>query len=72
MKTALKDTPEIRSRRKSAYLAGKYLFSPPPVYSGNWDDQAWMNWVVFTDPSLTGFLPYTKILVTVKNVPCNA
>lgn len=58
MKTELTDSPELRTKRLNAYRAGKYRFNPPPVYSGNWDEQAWMNWVHFDDPGLTGFLPY--------------
>jgi hypothetical protein len=60
MKTEIKDAPEIRAKRAAAYAAGKYRFSPPPVFSGNWDAEAWCNWVVFDDPDLNGFLPYTK------------
>lgn len=60
MKPTLQDTPETRAKRAAAYDAGRYKLSPPPVYSGGWDRQAWMNWVVFDDPALTGFLPYIK------------
>ncbi len=59
-KQALKDTPELRNARAVAYCAGKYTFSVPPVTTVNWSDEAWMNWVQFNDPKLTGFLPYTK------------
>ena len=59
MKT-LQDTPEIRAKRAAAYRAGKYRFSPPPVCTTRWNDEAWMNWVVFDDSNLTGFLPYTR------------
>jgi hypothetical protein len=52
------DTMEIRVLRIRAYRAGQYKFNPPPVYSGNWDEEAWMNHVQFNDPDLTGFLPY--------------
>ena len=61
------DTPELRQKRAIAYSAGKYTFNPPPVFSGNWDDQAWMNHVQFEDSSLTGFLPYRKQFKTVAN-----
>ena len=27
------------------YRAGKYVFSVPPVFSGNWDDAAWITWI---------------------------
>jgi hypothetical protein len=66
MKT-LTDTPQLRAARYAAYSAGKYRFNPPPVCSANWDDQAWMNWVVFDDSSLTGFLPYTRTVCAVRN-----
>ena len=52
------DTRELRAKRAAAYHAGRYTFNPPPVYSGNWDMQAWCNWVRFEDESLNGFLPY--------------
>lgn len=61
MKTGtLKDTPELRAKRSAAYDAGKYRFSLPPVFTGNWSREAWMNWVHFDDPELTGFLPYKE------------
>ena len=56
----LTDSPKLRAARLAAYRAGKYRFSPPPVYSGGWGEQAWMNHVVFDDPKLTGFLPYVN------------
>ena len=61
-KPALVDTPKLRAKRLAAYRAGAYRFSPPPVCSLHWDDEAWMNHVYFTDPTLTGFLflPYTR------------
>lgn len=62
MKT-LTDSPQLRAKRAAAYHAGRYKFSPPPVYSGNWDSQAWMNWVKFDDPALTGFLPYVATVI---------
>ncbi len=62
MKT-LTDSPELRARRLAAYNAGKYRFSPPPVYHGNWSPQAWMNHVHFDDESLTGFLPYVDTVI---------
>lgn len=68
MKPTLQDTPEIRAKRAAAYAAGKYRFSPPPVYSGGWDAQAWMNWVHFDDPSLTGFLPYVQNYAVIDGV----
>lgn len=56
----LTDTPELRRARDAAYEAGAYKFRAPPVYSGNWDRQAWQNWVTFDDAKLTGFLPYVN------------
>lgn len=56
MKT-LKDTPEIRAARLAAYKAGEYAFSVPPVCTAYWDETAWMNFVTFTNPELTGYLP---------------
>jgi len=43
-----------------AYKAGQYKFRAPDVCSARWDDEAWMNWVQFDNPELTGFLPYTN------------
>jgi len=54
------DTPELRAKRLTAYRAGQYTMPAPPVYSGNWDEQAWMNWVRFDDRTISGFLPYYK------------
>lgn len=54
----LHDTPQLRAARIRAYNAGQYRFRVPDVYSGNWDAEAWHNWVTFNDSSLTGFLPY--------------
>lgn len=62
MKTLI-DSPQLRKKRADAYRAGAYKFNPPPVYAGGWDSQAWMNWVQFDDPSLTGFLPYVKTVI---------
>lgn len=28
-----------------AYKAGHYRFKAPPVYSGNWDDAAWVAYI---------------------------
>lgn len=58
MKT-LKDTPQLRSDRERAYAAGEYRFPVPPVSTQGWDSEAWMNFVHFNNPKLTGFLPYT-------------
>ena len=67
MKTkTLVDTPALRAKRAAAYNAGLYSFNPPPVYSGNWSAQAWMNWVQFNDETLTGFLPYVDTFVTTR------
>jgi len=67
MKTLI-DSPELRAKRRAAYDAGRYRFSPPPVYSGGWDAQAWMNHVHFDDASLTGFLPYVNTMVIADGV----
>lgn len=58
MKSTLNDTPEMRRKRLRAYRAGQYTMQPPPVYSGNWDEEAWMNHVLFKDRNLNGFMPY--------------
>lgn len=50
----------LRINRHAAYKAGKYTFRAPDVCSVRWDDEAWMNWVQFDNPELTGFLPYTS------------
>jgi hypothetical protein len=47
-----------RAARIRAYRANQYTFRVPPVYSGNWDEEAWCNFVTFKDPALNGFLPY--------------
>ena len=39
----------------SAYLMGKYVFSPPPVYSGRWNAEDWKNYVTFTVPISDGY-----------------
>ena len=65
----LTDSPALRARRLAAYRAGAYQFTPPPVDSVGWDDQAWMNWVRFNDPELTGFLPYAPTTITRNSVP---
>jgi hypothetical protein len=68
MTTTLQDTPELRAARKAAYVAGRYTFTSPPVCPGGWDAQAWMNWVVFDDTTLTGFLPYVAARSIVDGV----
>ncbi len=50
----------LRINRRMAYKAGQYKFRAPDVCSVRWDDEAWMNWVQFDNPELTGFLPYTN------------
>ncbi len=50
----------LRINRHIAYKAGQYKFRAPDVYCARWDDEAWMNWVQFNNPELTGFLPYTN------------
>jgi len=57
----LTDTVSLRVKRLRAYRADQYTFSPPPVYCGNWDEQAWCNHVQFNDKALTGFLPYDNV-----------
>lgn len=58
----LTDNAQLRAKRAQAYHAGKYRFSPPPVYSGNWSVEAWCNWVTFDDPKPNGFLPYSETM----------
>lgn len=50
----------LRINRNLAYDAGQYTMEIPPVCTARWDREAWQNWVVFNNPKLTGFLPYTK------------
>ncbi len=50
----------LRINRHTAYKAGQYKMHAPPVCTTRWDDEAWMNWVQFDNPELTGFLPYTN------------
>jgi hypothetical protein len=59
-KNKLTDSPKLRALRLAAYRSDRYAFNPPPVYSGGWSEQAWMNWVHFENSELTGFLPYVK------------
>lgn len=33
------------SQKLELYRAGKYLFSPPPVYHENWDELAWIRYI---------------------------
>ena len=51
------DTLENRTARIRAYRAGAYAMRVPPVCTTLWDEEAWCNWVHFTDPSLSGFIP---------------
>jgi hypothetical protein len=46
-KVFYKSIEEVPQELILKYHAGKYRFNPPPVYSGNWDELAWINWVVF-------------------------
>lgn len=55
--TTLVDSPALRAARRAAYDAGAYRFAAPPVCHRQWAVDDWCNFVRFTDPSLTGFLP---------------
>ena len=56
-----RDSVELRADRIRAYHAGRCRFAPPPVYTGNWNEESWCNWVEFYDADLTGWLPYDPI-----------
>lgn len=59
MKT-LADSTELRTKRIRAYRAGHYQMRVPPVCTTLWNEEAWCNWVHFTDQGLTGYLRPNK------------
>lgn len=42
-----KTLEEVPPELIAKYRAGQYRFAVPPVYCGNWDELAWINWVTF-------------------------
>ena len=41
-----KTIKEVPLRYINRYRAGKYSFKTPPVYAGNWDELAWINYIL--------------------------
>jgi len=58
----LTDTPELRARRRAALSRGECIFNTTVLMgcTGRWHADDWCNVAVFSDRSLTGFLPTVK------------